>query len=496
MDRRLLAIFLTLIAIVAVLAWPEVRKYRSDPARYEQLIGTGVDLKEAVLFAPTHEDYAYQTSPLVEYLRYERGFVDFDDQAVLDLADRVATEVGWKMLMRAHVNDIREAERLMWQWGEEGTNGPAGPGSLPNEQAREIMRWIAQQLILENLYYGPEALFSSSFEDDDGRRGDGHIDCDQIAHIFLHVAWRLDLDVREVLSPLHIYLAYVGPSDVAGAELVIEPTAFRGEPRSNASPGSTYEVGSNFFMAADELERYGHIRASSKLTAAAGYFQHATDRDIADGIVSEVMRGVAREGDLDSLDAPPPDQVAGRFLQSDRVLAELEAHLAGTRKPNLVTNLYLGHWRSFRWALALGDLDRAATHANRLTAIRQEYNDLVIRREPLERIANARLALASGRTAEAKLLLRQLYEEHGGAAATRHGSAQGDPHAEVLWGLALAGEGSSNRERAERFLLPVLAYEVDTHSDDARRRAVANQCERELRSVEPRTAARCASLAR
>jgi hypothetical protein len=213
MNRTVAIVSIVLLLIVAALAYPEWRKYDRDPVRYKQLMGTGVDMDDAVLFPDSHSDFGYEGSPLAAYLAYEKGFIDFDDAAVLAMADRVAEEVAWKMLITTKTEDVAEAERLMWQWGEEATDGPSGPGTLPNEQARKIMSWTAAQLIRENVYYGAETLFSNSFDGHrSDARGDGHIDCDQISHIFLHVAWRLDLDVREVLSPLHIYVTYSRPA--------------------------------------------------------------------------------------------------------------------------------------------------------------------------------------------------------------------------------------------------------------------------------------------
>ncbi len=64
MNRTTVIIVIVLLLAVGLLAWPEVRKYRSDPERYEQLMGTSVDLEEAVLFPETRTDFAYKASPL------------------------------------------------------------------------------------------------------------------------------------------------------------------------------------------------------------------------------------------------------------------------------------------------------------------------------------------------------------------------------------------------------------------------------------------------
>jgi len=494
MERRLVGFLVLLFGAAAALTWPELRRYRMDPVRYDQLAGTGVRLDEVTLYPEVREDFAYEGSPLARYLTYERQFVDFDEAAVLAMADQIAEDVGWRMIVAAKVPDIQEAERLLWVWGEEGTSGPAGPGSLPNERARDIMRWIAEGLIQANVYYGEEALFSRSFDTSVERRGDGHVDCDQIAHIFLHVAWRLDLDVREVLSPYHIYLAYVGPADVAGAELAVEPTAFRGRHGRHGSAEGLFDVGPRFFMMSDQLERYGHYRVAPDLQRAAGYFTHATDRDMDDSIASEVLRGITTRDALNTLDAPGDDEVRARWEAMERVLEGAEARLEGTRSPNLVSNLRLDHWRAFRWAMTLGDSERAAHHAARLAAIQSGYAALIIDNERLDEVAAARLLQVEGR-AEARAALLSLYQErYGGPHGTSRGFAATDAHAEVLWGLAQLGDGASVADRFSRYLGPVMAYEERARADDRRYAAVAAQCVREVTGVDPALAKSCQEI--
>jgi hypothetical protein len=312
--------------------------------------------------------------------------------------------------------------------------------------------------------------------------------------VFLHVAWRLDLDIREVLSPLHRYLEYVGPADVAGHAVIVEPTQFRGTGKAGADDGnSPFEVGPRFFMHDNELSKYGHVKATKALTEAAGFYTHATDADMVDGAVSEVMVGMTRKWELDTLDAPGEADAADRWEKADRVIAELEGRQATTRMPNLVSNLQLAHWRAFRWALTLGDLERAERHVARLEALKAEREALLIRGEPVERVARARLLQKQGQTAEARRQLRALREEYGGER-TRQRIARSDALAEVLVGLYELNEPGRAIDRFERYLSPVLAFEKETHSDDRRRKYLAKECGRVLRSVDRTSAAWCANL--
>ena len=286
----------------------------------------------------------------------------------------------------------------------------------------------------------------------------------------------------------------MGPTDVAGVPVIVEPTQFRGTGVAGKDDGnSPYEVGPRFFMHADELEKYGHIRASSDLQAAAGFYTHATDRDIQDGIVSEVMVGMSRTWGLDTLDAPTESELADRWAHSEQMIAELEGHLDGSRKPNLVSNLYLAHWRAARWALTLGDLPRAEGHVVRLESLRANHDRLLIHSGPMERVARARLNQKQGNRGVARAELRALRAEYGGER-TRQKIAQSDAHAEVLTGLFELGEPGRSIDIFERYLSPVLAYEKETRADDRRRKRLAAACKKVLWSVDRRSAEWCSEL--
>ena len=500
MDRRLALATLLIVAIVAALAAPEVRRSPHDPERYEQAKGSGVDITRAVIFAPTHTDFAYDASPLVTYLAVEKELVDFDDAAVLAMADRVAEEVAWKMLFFTGSEDIVEAERLMWQWRAEKLGASDGITALPDDPGRKIAEWIANRIEYERVVYGPEALLSRSFDPEHMVSGYYHMDCDQLSHVFLHVAWRLDLDIREVASPKHTYLAYVGPSDVPGTPITLEATEFRRTvERDGQVDMAGHGVGTMFFMHPDHHRKYGRTRATPALEARAGYYEYRTDLDIADVIVSEVTRGLSEAWGLSNTDQLADEaERAARGAHFDTLLAIMEAELPQSRETGLVTNTWLAHLRAAKAALSDGEPQRALEQAERAATIREEFDVLVIYGEPMEEVVRARALAGLDRSAEAKDEFLRLHEEYGGDAAMEYRPvASSNEHAEVLMALARMGL-KRPLDRYNLLVLPVLNFEerAGGYGDPRRRDEAYGLCASLLKGVDRERAAECAELAR
>ncbi len=498
MDRRLIVATLAVIALVAAIAAPEVRRYLHDPERYEQAKGSGVDITQAVTFASSHKDFAYEGSPLVRYLEVEKGLVDFDDAAVLAMADRIAEEVAWKMLFFTGTEDIQEAERLIWTWRAEKLGVSDGITALPDDPARKVAEWIANRIEYERIIYGPEALLSKSFDPEEMVSGYFHMDCDQLSHVFLHVAWRLDLDIREVKSPKHTYLAYVGPHDVAGDPITLEATEFRRTVERNGSVDlAGHGIGEFFFMHPDHHKKYGRTRAVPELVERAGYYEYRTDLDIADVIASEVTRGLSEEWHLDNTDPLDDDtERTERVQRQDQLIALMEAELPQSREAGLVTNTWLAHLRAGRSALADGDAERALEHARRAGEIREEYGVLVIYGEPSEEVVIARALMALDQTDNAVSEFERLYEGYGGDAyLERRPVASSTEHAHVLMALARLGK-RRKLDRYNYFVLPVLNYEerAGGYGDPRRRDEAYALCASLLRGIDPRRSKECAEL--
>ncbi|MDP2309972.1 MAG: hypothetical protein Q8P18_28395 [Pseudomonadota bacterium] len=289
--------------------------------------------------------YPYEGSPLAWYLDYEDRWVDLEKEDVLAVADSIAEDVAWRLVAATDIADPVEAERALWASGRQ----------------EELPLWIAGALRERNVYYSLESLFSRSFNPDVHVLPDSvHLDCDQLAYIFLHVAWRLDLAMAAVPSPMHVYLRYGGPD--GQAPLWIEATRFRhvdidGTRVDYMGKG----IGESFFI---DGEYYpsgrGGSWASGDVVDAAGLYQPWTERDIRDSVVANVMVGLERHG----IEAP----YAG----------ELEAHLAGSREITLVSNLYGHYINTALAAMKDGKRDDARAAAQRAQAIRASHGALVI----------------------------------------------------------------------------------------------------------------------
>ena len=317
-------------------------------------------------------DCPYPWSPLERYAAYEAKFVDFDAAAIGAFADRIAEEVGWQMMAKTGAGDVQTAEVALWLAGEQ----------------RRVPLWIAEALRARGVFYQPESLLSRSF---DPWRHTGeaeiHLDCDQLTHLFSHVALRLDLGVHEVPSPMHMYLLYQPPAGLpsreSAAPLWIEATSFRRvDVQGNHVDWMGAGIGEDFFIDADyHPSGKGGSYASRAITEAAGFYRPADARYLEDSITANVMAGL-EQNDI----AAPTRQ-------------ELEARLDGTRHYLLVSNLYRLILRAAEDAMARKEYDRALADAQAAGALHARFPVLIIHREPVERVREAQILKAQGRTA-------------------------------------------------------------------------------------------------
>ncbi len=297
-------------------------------------------------FVDAADDYPYSGSPLEWYLDYEAKWLPLDRELVLRMADDIAEDVGWRLSAATGESDPVAGEAALWAEGRQ----------------KEIPLWIAQNLRDRQVFYHAESLFSRSFDPDVHTVGSEqiHLDCDQLAFLYLHVAMRLDLAMKVLPSPYHVYLRYDPPD--GGEPLTIETTEFRSIDVHGTHVDFMGEsLGEEYFVDEDYY-RSGRSGtwASSTITAAAGLYEPWTDRDIKDNIVANVLVG---------LDAAGKSQYPG----------EAEAVLPGTRSITLVNNLYRYYTRQAAEALDAGDLSAAEAQALRARAIRAEFGGLMIR---------------------------------------------------------------------------------------------------------------------
>lgn len=422
--------------------------------RYLEAIGAGVDLDATVLFPGPGRDYAYTIEPLASYADYEGAFLPFDAKPILELADHIAEGTALEMLMATGTHDVRDAERILWERGDEAM----------------VPRWIARGLRDANIIYSPESLLSRSFDPELHTDDISHLDCDLASHFFLRVAWHLDLDFREMKSPLHAYLTYRAPHNLAtapidpdhgdakgrvqfgptGEPLFMEPTQFRKILRSATEVDFMGEgLGDGFFIDADfHRNGGGGVRATEKIIERAGYYEPATERDLMDSIVLNVLHGVTRHA-----------QEQGDESLLARVRTQLELHLKGTRSPNLVSNLYANYIEGAERALRSGHPKAAIADADRAMALRESHGQLLLRQEPQDKVIRAQAFAHDGQRDEARRILDEAESWYTGFATIgAEPVATTQVHAQALL-LDAQIQARLGVDEYNRLILPVINFE-------------------------------------
>lgn len=347
---------LPVLALIGTGVWPE--EWAAIWARTRGVLAGRNPLESG--FVAKAQDYPYSGSPVEWYLEVEGSWLPVDKPRILAVMDSIANDAAWELVAATGEADPVSAEAALWAAGEQ----------------KQLPLWIAAAMRKQEFYYNAEALFSRSF-DPGLHRGDAwvHLDCDQLVYAFMHVATRLDLAMKAIPSPYHVYLRYDGPS--GEPPLFIETTQFRaidGDGTRVSFDGQT--IGEEFFMAEDYYSSgRGGTWASPEITAAAGLYQPWTEKELNDNIVANVLVGVAKSGI-----EPYP--------------AASEARLAGTRDPMLVTNLYLWYLHQAEDNFDGGDLAMTQTMAVRAQELRAEFGPLIIYLEPKEDALLARVAEA------------------------------------------------------------------------------------------------------
>jgi hypothetical protein len=166
----------------------------------------------APIFAEERRDQVYAESPLAVSLELERGMASGEPERALAFADEIAREVGYWMLSATGASDLDEAERRLWADGQPDGLAIAFAKALQDRQ----------------LYSRRNQHLSAGLPGLDGHgdaRDPKYIHPDELPLLFLHVAWRLDLDARLVRSPIHLYVLLQEPG--GERQRGVEPTCFR-----------------------------------------------------------------------------------------------------------------------------------------------------------------------------------------------------------------------------------------------------------------------------
>ncbi|MCB9793691.1 MAG: hypothetical protein H6741_13295 [Alphaproteobacteria bacterium] len=414
-------------------AWPYFTGWRAYPERWSEAVSAGVDLNAVQLTGAARLDYSYSFSPLSRQLDEEARWLDADVAPIRAFGDRVAEEVAWEMLYRTGLPTVDAAEAKLWEQGRQ----------------KEIPELIAGRLRLETVIYGEEELYSRGF-DPEANAGDFvHLDCDLIAHVFLHVGQALDLDIREMNSPLHAFLAYGPPGERAEDFLYIEPTEFRS--RIEHPDGSYdlrgWDLGELFWITRTFHEKYSRsAKATRALTEAAGFYTEKTEKDLEDTLMGAVLLGtwerLERDGQLEP--------------RRDALLDAMRAQVKDSREPHLVSNL---HTTLLTVAEEVLDEDpaKALALAEEALALRTEAGVLIITLTPLDKVMQARALHALGRADELDARLNDLEDTYRGLSFRGGAPFPWDTaHAWVLWLRAL--DAPTNLRTYNELLLPLTNW--------------------------------------
>ncbi|MCB9766455.1 MAG: hypothetical protein H6739_42165 [Alphaproteobacteria bacterium] len=354
------ALLLAALAVgLGAWAWPYWTAYRAHPERWSDAVAAGVDLNHVVLFPDERVDYPYADSPLTRQLALEEELLGVDLDEVRVLADHIAEETAWWMLLTTGTSDVREAELALWRVGRH----------------KEPYEHVARLLREAHIIYGEEELFARGFDPDANRGNFAHLDCDLLSHVFLHVGWRLDLDTREMNSPRHAYLSYGSPEGFVADPVYAEPTEFRSTfQRGDVIDRRGQELGDLFWITRTFHQKYAFsVQATAALTEAAGFYTEKTDRDLEDLILASVGVGVLEGIERGDYDA------ALRAPLVERLIAQAQ----GSRDPHLVDNVL---WLMVREGRARLDEDPAAAlaFADQAVALRGAKDAVMITATPVE----------------------------------------------------------------------------------------------------------------
>ena len=446
MDRRLAAICAVALVGLGVYAWPYYQAWQKRPDLWADAVSAGVDINEAVLSPPDRHDYAHDFSPVELHLEVEAEVLGADGSKAQALADRVAEEATWSLLIAGRSSDIREAELNLWRAGRQ----------------KVVMEEIARQLRLAHVIYGVEETYFWGLNPEANAGNFFHLDCDLIAHVFLHAAFRMDLDVREHNAPLHVYLSYGPPKGALGERLTVEPTEFRSTfQRDGVLDLRGQELGLGFFVSEDHHRTDPkRVQAVPAIVEAAAYYEFATDRDIRDSVVDSVALGAERLGERQ--DRP-------ELVEKGR--ASRPPRLEGTRDPNLVTNHWLGLFRD-AWHLAETDPAAALAVADEMAALEVSHGHLLLYSHPLSPTLRMRAHRFAGEEREALALAEEIHEVHyrGRTSWAYGGAIAWDAYqAEALYTRALLRPGGS-LDHYNQVLLPILNFDraAGVEGDEAR----------------------------
>jgi hypothetical protein len=308
------AVLLAIAMAVSVYLRPDLLEQASEKADL-WLAGAGL---RADPFASKRVDHPYPDSPLAEALRLEEQLGPTDRDAVLAWADDLAHDMGLWLLRETGSTDVAAAEDALWD--------AARQDAFALELARQLRNrevYARQQHRLSGID-GPPL----------------YVHPDELAWIGAHVAFRLDLRMRLLRSPVHHYLVWTSPSGQLGR--TVELTNFR---RVDA-------LGK--LVASDEPSVGRRLIGPEDLFPSGAGGIHELQ---GDGVYREI----------------PADQLTAELLQR---IVTWKAHTAGADFADAapLARYELGLMRGME-AWTRGDTDTVAAAYRELAALRRDHGD-------------------------------------------------------------------------------------------------------------------------
>jgi hypothetical protein len=410
--------------------------------------------------AEGRSDHRYPESPLAVSLELEAGFTEVDREGVVTFADALARDLGFWLLARTGTGSVEAAEQALWA-------EPGGPDAF-------AVAWALRMQDL-NLYARDTQRLSAGVKPEGFR----YAHSDELALLLAHVAWRLDLGMDLVRSPVHRYVlwrqpgspaldgplgpgspaldgplgpgspALDGPLGPGGDRLRgIEPTCFRRvDVLGDLVPSEEPSVGRRLVFPPEHYPSgAGGIRNPAPLPAGA-YEVVAPEALASDLLVRLVERyggglaalearlgesGARRTGQRTPLDATA---VQNRGLLSGPAVRALPVRVearAGDDPAPVAQAVYRIRLSSGVAAWERGDLAAVRREAAALGALRTARGGL-LPEAPDEAALQAVVAFADGDAGAGRAAVRRVLAHHDRGADGPLLFARSDAHAAAMW---------------------------------------------------------------
>jgi hypothetical protein len=280
----------------AGLLWarPELGERLLDAA---DLAAAGVD-PTASWSADERSDQPYAHSPLQLMLAMQAAWLEpsaaHDPAGALAFADELAEAVGRWLLVTTGTSSVQEAERALWEAG----------------RADELAVFFATTL-RERQVHARRSRRLSEAGFVEGQPV--YVHPDELAWLFAHVAWRLDLRTELVQSPVHHYVVWREPEGERSR--AVEATCFRRvDALGKVVPHEQPSVGRRLVLPEHHYpEGTGGIRNPDPLPEWA--YRSLSDTELADGLARQLG---------ERLGEPRNEELCATLAELGRTLAVCE----------------------------------------------------------------------------------------------------------------------------------------------------------------------------